>query len=494
MILTAKISRNEWLFLLACLGLGVLAEVSFLHGRIGVSYLVFIAGFYTVLFLRFQLRFNHRRIGLLFTAAIWVLGGSYLLYDNEFFYFLNLFVIPILMFAHIVLITSPNTFKWNTPKFIIFMQEKLHSGITYSLEFCNRVYKLLFKNMDDQVSQILKRILIGLVISIPLLIVIIGLLMSADAVFENLVMRLPIFLLQFNFWEVTFRIGYIILISALFFGVFQVLLKHSKPQESAFSLEKEKDFWDSITAITILSLLNLVYLLFVAIQFKYFFGTRLADGFTYAEYARRGFFELILVMLINWTILTSFLKKVQDHRRGVKITINILYSLLIVFSGIMLASAYQRLSMYEAAYGFTIDRLLAHAFMIFLMVILGYTLIKVWIERLSLTHFYLIIGLTFYTGLNAIDMTQIVVDQNLERFKETGKIDVEYLERLSYTGVDGLIQLYEMKDDDPELESILLRKKEWVNQDIDRSWQSFNFTRQKVVHKLNELDLEGVHP
>src|SRR5699024_8553065 len=204
-------------------------------------------------------------------------------------------------------------------------------------------------------------------------------------------------------------------------------------------------------------MLNIVYLLFVAIQFKYFFGTRLADGFTYAEYARRGFFELILVMLMNWTILTSFLKKVQDHRRGVKITMNVLYSLLIVFSGIMLASAYQRLSMYEAAYGFTIDRLLAHAFMIFLMVILGYTLIKVWIERLSLTHFYLIIGLT------------------------------------SYTGVDGLIKLYEMKEDDPELESILLRKKEWINQDIDQSWQSFNFTRQKVVQKLNELDLKEVH-
>src|SRR5690625_6860800 len=98
-----------------------------------------------------------------------------------------------------------------------------------------------------------------------------GLLMSVYAFFESLVMRFPIFLLQFNCWEVTFRIGYIILISALFFGVFQVLLKHSKPQESAFSLEKEKDFWDSITAITILSLLNLVYLLFVAIQFKYFF-------------------------------------------------------------------------------------------------------------------------------------------------------------------------------------------------------------------------------
>src|SRR5699024_9397816 len=141
---------------------------------------------------------------------------------------------------------------------------------------------------------------------------------------------LPFFFLQFNFWEITFRIVFIILISALFFGVFQVLLQHSKPQELVFFQERDKSFWDSITAITILSMLNMVYLLFVVIQFKYFFGNHLADGFTYAGYARRGFFELILVMLMNWTILTSFLKKVQDHRRGVKITMNILYSLLIV--------------------------------------------------------------------------------------------------------------------------------------------------------------------
>src|SRR5699024_12854708 len=101
--------------------------------------------------------------------------------------------------------------------------------------------------MDDQVSQILKRILIGLVISIPLLIVIIGLLMSADSVFESLVMRLPILFLQFNFWEITFRIGFIILISALYFGLFQVLLIHSKLQESAFFQEMIIRFRDSIT-------------------------------------------------------------------------------------------------------------------------------------------------------------------------------------------------------------------------------------------------------
>src|SRR5690625_1367883 len=153
MVMALKIKRNEWLFLLACLGLGILAEISFLHGRVGVSYLVFIAGFYTVLFLRFQLEFNHRRIGLLFTAAIWVLSGSYLLYDNEFFYFLNLLVIPILVFSHIVLITSPNTFKWSTPGFITLMREKLKNGLTYGLAFCNGVYNSIFQKLIEQSSQ-----------------------------------------------------------------------------------------------------------------------------------------------------------------------------------------------------------------------------------------------------------------------------------------------------------------------------------------------------
>lgn len=489
-----RIKKNEWLFLLACLGLGILAEASFLHGKIGISYLVFIAGFYTVLFLRFRLEFNHRRIGLLFTAAIWVLSGSYLLYDNEFLYALNLLVIPILVLSHIVLITSPNTFKWDTPGFITLIMTKLQDGIKHSLEFCNRVYKSIFKKMDEKTSQVLKRILIGIVISIPLLFVTTGLLMSADTFFQSFVLRLPIFLLKFNFLEATFRIGFVILVGALFFGVFQVLFKRSKPRESTIPQEKEETFWDSITAITILIMLNAVYLLFVAIQFKYFFGGNLTGGFTYAEYARRGFFELVLILLINWTILTSFLKKVKDQRQRIKMTINILYSLLIVVSGIMLASAYQRLSMYEAAYGFTIDRLLAHAFMIFLMVILGYTFIRVWIERLSLTHFYLIIGLTFYTGLNAIDMSKIVVDKNIERFEQTGKIDIDYLDSLSYTGINGLIQLYELDKDNSELASLLLDRKDWINKDSGDSWQSFNFAKQKVTNKLNALDIEEVLP
>src|SRR5690625_776237 len=85
-MMSEKVKQKEWLFLLACFGLGVLAEISFLHGRVGISYPIFIAGFYLVIFLRYRLAFNHRRIGLLLMLVIWILSGSYLFYDNDFFH------------------------------------------------------------------------------------------------------------------------------------------------------------------------------------------------------------------------------------------------------------------------------------------------------------------------------------------------------------------------------------------------------------------------
>src|SRR5690625_1765498 len=104
--------ENHGLFLLACVLLAVLAELCFLHGQIGVSYLIFIVAFYMIIFLRFGMGFNHRRIGLLMMVSIWLLSASFLLYSNSFFYSINIVIIPVLVFSHVVLITRSNTFVW----------------------------------------------------------------------------------------------------------------------------------------------------------------------------------------------------------------------------------------------------------------------------------------------------------------------------------------------------------------------------------------------
>ncbi|WP_164668856.1 DUF4153 domain-containing protein [Virgibacillus doumboii] len=484
------IKRNEWLFILSCLGLGILAEISFFHARIGVSYLICLTGFYLVVFVRFRQGFNHRRIGLLVMGCIWLLAASYLLYDNALFYLLNIVVIPFLVLFHVVLITSSGNLKWGKPVFLVRVAAKIGQGVVYSTRFCNRLFNQVFQNMDKSTSQTVKRVLLGILLGLPLLGLITILLMSADAVFQEIVLSLPQYIFELNL-EVIFRAATMLVFAFLFFGFLQVLRGNRRiPAQEKIDEVKATISWNGITTVTILILLNAVYALFTIIQFTYFFSDGLQEGFTYAEYARRGFFELVIVTLINWTILICCLKLVSEQGARLKLVLKLMYSLLVFVSGVMLVSAYQRLSMYEAAYGFTMDRILAHAFMIFLIVIFTYTFIRVWLERLALLHFYLITGLVFYTALNVMHIEQIIVDENLERFEETGKIDIHYLNSLSYTGVEGLIELYKMDPDYPELERMLYFRQQMMKNNPLDDWQSFNFTKQEVREQLLGLELD----
>lgn len=478
-----KIHKKDWLFLLACLGLGILAEISFLHGRIGISYPIFILGFYLVLFIRFRLTFNHRRIGLLFMAAIWMLSMNFVLYDNQFFYELNLLLIPFLVLAHIIIITSPNTYVWNTPKFISLMVAKVAHGIYYSAIFFKEAIRKIGKT--EQGWRTWRLVLIGIIISLPILAIVLALLMSADLVFQNMVLKIFPVIFELNWLESFFRISYIVFAAVLFFGIIQVLKPKKKQQEVKRS-EKKAPEGLSIIAITILTLLNVVLLLFVIIQFTYFFSNQLIPGYTFAEYARRGFFELIFVTLINFSLLIMFLKLVNTKKRPEKITLKALYASLVIISGIMLISAYQRLTLYEEAYGFTLDRLLARSFMIFLFIVFAYTFIRIFLERLSLTHFYLIIGLLYYAVLNIVDLNEMVVEKNLERYKVTEKIDLDYLASQQSAGVLGLIKIYELDPDYPGLKEKLRH----LRIDDTENWQAFNIAKHKMKEKWRALSIE----
>ncbi|MRH44180.1 DUF4173 domain-containing protein [Aquibacillus halophilus] len=486
-----QVKSQDFWFLLVCLGLGILTELSFFHGTVGVSYLVFLTGFYIVFFIRFRLLvFTHRRIGLLLMMAIWILSASYLVYDNQLFYQLNFLVIPALILCHIVLITVPKQVKWYTPRFLQLVMEKLAGGIRFNSVFFSEIVKSLFKNMDEQTAHTIKRVALGLVIGLPLLGIVTILLMSADAVFQDLVVQIPRFIFQLNFGEQLFRIAIILFFLLVFFGIFQVLALANSTKLYSEEVGNGTKQFDSIIALTILILLNGVYLLFTAIQFTYFFGGGLEEGYTFAEYARRGFFELMIVTMVNWTLLISFLTYVKESRRKFKFVLKVMYSIVIIVSGIMLTSAFQRLSMYEEAYGFTLDRILAHGFMVFLLVIFAYTMMRVWLEKLSLLHFYLLASLIFYTGLNVIPLERMIVNNNLERYQATDKIDVYYLNSLGATGVDGLITLYQKEPDFPNLKRILVERKEWAESINQRnSWQSYNLHKQAVIEKLTKLNL-----
>lgn len=254
------------------------------------------------------------------------------------------------------------------------------------------------------------------------------------------------------------------------------------------SAQKEKISWDSVISMTVLTLLNIVYLLFVVVQFKYFFSETLKEGYTYAEFARRGFFELLSVTMLNLLIISTLVSFVEKGSKLLTLVIRGLLSLLVIFSGVMLYSAFIRLFMYEEAYGFTFARVLAHSFMIFLLVILCYSFMRIWMDRLSLVRFYIISSILFYTLVNTVQLDTFVVERNLERYSETGKIDIYYLNSLSYEGVEGLVDLYKLNPDYPGLSELLLQRK----QDLlytEESWNSINMSRRSAEKALMDLEL-----
>lgn len=471
-----SVGRKDWLFLLVCIGLGVLADVTFLRGEIGVSYLVFITAFYAVVFMRFGLVLQHRRIGILLMAAIWLLSSTFVLYDVLLFKMINVLFIPLLVFVHLVLITRPNTFVWETPRFVQILLFKFGRSVVYVKDFWMALFYGLTRDRNPAKVQVAKQVFIGLLIGLPLLLVILVLLMAADDVFLHAMLRLPRFMYQVDLAMWIFRFSFVVFTSMLFFGVLQLLASERGQHEKMLvhTVKRAPFQFQPVMVLTVLTLMIAVYGLFFGVKFSYLFNDSLAGGFTYAQYARRGFYELLAVVLINWSVLLATLGRTRAGGPLLKVA----FSLIIVVSGVLLVSSFGRLSLYESAYGFTVDRFLAHAFMVFLFVIFAYTFIRVWLERLKLLHFYLIVGLIFYVGLNMFNMHDFIIEKNLSRYSDGKELDVAYLSQLGYAGGIALLELAEKEPDFEELQIEVALMPCLVHVNKEKRWQAYNFVRE----------------
>ncbi|MBU9711527.1 DUF4153 domain-containing protein [Evansella tamaricis] len=474
--------KKETLFTALCLVLAIFADYSLFSGPVGISYSVFLAVFYTFFFTSFRrTTFHHKQISGLVFFSILALTLAFAIYSNSLFNGLNFLLVPILVFVHIVLLTNSSPIKWYRSEFIMILFEKVGQMMKCSVVMFTYQSRKIKRRMTDSTYQTGKRIGLGVLLSMPLLFVVTVLLSSADQEFARILMLIPEKLFSLEL-DIVWTAVKVILLTVGFICFFKVIKKKSEVESYEFYGKKDRE-WDGIVLSTILLFINLVYLLFVAVQFQYFFSGSLQEGFSYAEYARRGFFELVLVTMINYIILLCTL---TFHRQKSRL-INGLLTFLITFSVIMLSSAFMRLMLYEKAYGFTTSRILAHAFMIYLFVAFAFTLVKVWAPQLSLARFYILFSILFYVGLNMINIDLIIVTNNIERYEQTEKLDVEYLTNLSYSAIPPLVELHHRDPEIQELEDMLLMKKKYLSEEEGR-WQSFNVSRERAKTALEKLE------
>jgi len=336
----------------------------------------------------------------------------------------------------------------------------------------------------------------GLLLALPVLVIFTALLASADLVFADYLKDLFSLEISPDLLELLWR-GIIVLGSAWFLaGGLAYALGRSPASDDQGALEKALGSLAQVVrlgfveAATVLIPVDLLFLVFVWIQFAYLFGGRAnitVEGYTYAEYARRGFFELVAVSVLTLGLILG-LRWLTRRETGRQARVfNGLSSLMVGLVLVILASAFQRLRLYEAAYGYTQLRLYSHVFMVWLAAAFVWFLVTLWRwpDRFAIGAFVAVLG--FLIALNAINPDAFIASQNLARYQASGKLDAYYLTHLSEDAVPALVLAIDRVTGDEQKvlnEHLRYRLESMEESTRWRSWPSFHLARRRAYDLL----------
>ncbi|KPU42962.1 hypothetical protein OXPF_37310 [Oxobacter pfennigii] len=454
----------------------------------GLSFTIFgvlLMGFF---FYSARERINYKRkTGWFVLAVIFLLSSNFAIRSNSFLATLNALCVPLLTVAYTILVTNEKP-DWSKPSFIIKMAERI-----FYLSFLNVLKPFIFlkqltaKKEKGEINKTRRSILIGLLASLPVLIFVVPLLSSADMVFNHYIRNMADI---FDFIKMDNLFIHIILTGGVFLYVFGYAwsFKFSDANREYPELEKEGNI-DPTVIITMLGVMNAVYLLFTIIQFSYLYGGAegmVPQGFTYAEYARRGFFELVAVTMINFAILITAMRVAKNDNIKLNRVLNGFLSALVIFTCNMLFSAHYKMSMYEEAYGYTELRIYVHIFMLLMFILFILAMVKIWHVRFQFFKVSFTCAVLIYVALNFMNVHSIIARNNIERYYATGNIDIMYLLNLSYDSVPQVVELMEARGADfPEDVKVRLREK-YNSINRDYKWMEYNYSVARAQRVLGE--------
>jgi hypothetical protein len=348
----------------------------------------------------------------------------------------------------------------------------------------------------------------GIVIALPVIAIFASLLSAADPIFEK---RFADFIEVFNIDnlpEYIFRLVYILIFAYALAGTYL----HAA-QKSAEKMEEKSlisPFLGFTESTIVLGSVVILFVVFVVIQFQYFFGGQAnisIEGYTYSEYARKGFGELVAVAFFSLLMLLGLGAVTRRETAGQRKTFSILGVTLVGLVLVMLVSAFQRLALYEFAYGFSRLRTYTHVFVIWLgLLLVAVVLLEVLRRERSIGLTMVLALLGFVISLGVLNVDAFIVRQNVQReIQGAGAattatqgrpdLDAQYFLGLSDDAVPALVEAFSNKsltEDVHEKLGAALACKQYERQQDAREipWQAFHISRYLADLRFAEVDGE----
>ena len=312
---------------------------------------------------------------IIFSNLILILLKGTLDENNEI---LNIIVLPILISIYLFSLINKN-YK------IALVNIPLMFKIFPRYLFRNLKF-LKIKTSREKTNKILNAIF-GIIVGIVFSIVILLLLMSADDYFNKFVSKAFISI-NFDFSKLMQFIIFFIIIFSIGVNLIRnryIVMKENKTRKI-----------DHTIIISMLSVINLVFVLFLISEISKLCGNflQIPKGYIYSSYAREGFFQLLFVTIINFSIILYLIYKTNVIKEN-KIIRNLVL-ILIAFSILLIFNSYYRMFLYIGKFGFTNLRLQVILFLLMELILFGIIIKKIINKVNSDGLIFLVIMTSFY--------------------------------------------------------------------------------------------------
>ena len=375
--------------------------------------------------------------GSIFCIAVsLVLGVSCALYDSEAFLLLNCFVI--LLVAALGTFALSGHLSPGRARAVPALIENTFLALFTRIGRPFRALRKLGQNKRRGTAQAALAVLIAA----PVVAVVLWLLMSADAVFGSLFARFDLSDLPAGAFLRPLRV----LILALFLCSALYYIREEPP---AIAPERPDKPRSAALFLPVTVLLDIVYIIFCYVQIKYLFGggseASMAGG--WAEYARSGFFQLVVITFIN---LGLFLLGADEKRfaGAAGKVLRSAFGLLLALTAVILVSAFWRMRLYIQAFGMSVLRLLtlwAMAVVLFGLLAAAWKLVR---PKFGFFRTAGGFALALWCVLNLAGPARMIADYNVDKYLagELPEVDTYYLEALGPDAQSALDRLEEADD------------------------------------------------
>lgn len=322
------------------------------------------------------------------------------------------------------------------------------------------------------------KVVVGLLFSIPFLILFGWLFTSADPLFEIKVDELFDLI-----WKPVFWIRCVVIV-AMGWGICGYLGNSAARSTlaSRFDTVPPKQKYDGVSTLVFLAMINLLFVAFLAIQLEYLFGGETVirnTTLTYAEYAHKGFYELWTVVVIVSAVIAVTNHGLREVSPRVRRSLELTWVLLIAQTVVIIASSLKRIWVYEEAYGYTQLRILVALFQVWMAACFFLFIFKI-LQRRSFTWLAssaICTALVFLVGVSTFSIDQFIARKNVDRYLGQQKeIDVNYLAQLS-TDTCTEIRRLEASTTDSNVKAaareLLVKQREEAGQRLNH-WSSWN--------------------